>query len=86
MPPKLTGLSHKPAAIVEPMECLAVSKLPNADNFVWEIKIDAYRAIAAKTDHVNLYSRTRNSFNSKFSYIVEAFSLYKTPITLAVKK
>ena len=54
------------------MECLAVSKLPNADKFVWEIKIDGYRAIAVKTDHVNLYSRTRNSFNSKFSYIVEA--------------
>ena len=72
MPPKLAGLPQKPAAFVEPMECLAISKLPNADNFVWEIKIDGYRAIAVKTDHVNLYSRTRNSFNSKFSYIVEA--------------
>jgi hypothetical protein len=27
------------------MECLAVSKLPNADNFVWEIKIDALASL-----------------------------------------
>jgi len=71
---KPTFLPQKAAAFIEPMECLAVSKLPNADNFVWEIKIDGYRAIAVKTDHVNLYSRTRDSFNSKFGYFVEALS------------
>ena len=54
------------------MDCLAVTKLPDSGSWVWEIKIDGYRAIAVKTDHVNPYSRTRNSFNSKFSYIVEA--------------
>jgi DNA ligase D-like protein (predicted ligase) len=70
--PELTSLPQKPAAFIEPMDCLAVTKLPDSTNWVWEIKIDGYRAIAVKTDHVNLYSRTRNSFNSKFSYIVEA--------------
>jgi ATP-dependent DNA ligase len=69
---KTTSLPQKPAAFIEPMECLAVTKLPDFAKWVWEIKIDGYRAIAVKTDHVNLYSRTRNSFNSKFSYIVEA--------------
>src|SRR5438477_5725143 len=69
---KLNSLPQKPAAFIEPMDCLAVTKLPDSANWVWEIKIDGYRAIAVKTDHVNLYSRTRNSFNSKFSYIVEA--------------
>jgi bifunctional non-homologous end joining protein LigD len=54
------------------MDCLAVTKLPNSANWVWEIKIDGYRAIAVKTARVNLYSRTENSFNNKFKYIVEA--------------
>jgi len=57
------------------MECLAVSKLPDAAHWIWEIKIDGYRAIVVKSgDNVNLYSRTRKSFNRQFSYIVEALA------------
>jgi ATP-dependent DNA ligase len=78
MPAKLkplTSLPQKAAAFIEPMECLAVTKLPDFANWVWEIKLDGYRAIAVKTDdRVNLYSRTRNFFNSKFNYVVDALS------------
>jgi bifunctional non-homologous end joining protein LigD len=76
MPPKLklTSLPQKDATFIEPMECLAVPKLPDAANWIWEIKIDGYRAIAVKSDRVNLYSRTTNSFNSKFPYIVDALA------------
>ena len=42
------------------MDCLAVTKLPDSANWVWEIKIDGYRAIAVKSDRVNLFSRTRD--------------------------
>jgi len=72
---KLTSLAQKEAAFVEPMECLAVSTLPDAAHWIWEIKIDGYRAIAVKSDdNVNLYSRTRKSFNRQFSYIVQALA------------
>jgi len=72
---KLTSLPQKDAAFVEPMECMAVSKLPDAAHWIWEIKIDGYRAIAVKSDdNVNLYSRTRKSFNRQFSHIVEALA------------
>ena len=40
-----------------------------------EVKIDGYRAIAVKSeDTVNLFSRTKNSFNSIFPYIRQALA------------
>lgn len=30
---------------IEPMECLAVPKLPDGPQWVWEIKLDGYRAL-----------------------------------------
>jgi hypothetical protein len=39
MPPKLklASLPQKDAAFIEPMDCLAASKLPDTANWVWEI-------------------------------------------------
>jgi ATP-dependent DNA ligase len=75
------------------MECLAVSRLPDAPTWIWEVKIDGYRAIAVKSDDtVNLFSRTGNPFNSKFPHIadalvdlpcllkIEAFGCCKVPV------
>lgn len=55
------------------MECLSVSKLPAGSDWVYEIKLDGYRAVAIKVDgEVSLYSRQHKSFNSKYPLIVEA--------------
>jgi ATP-dependent DNA ligase len=54
----LQSLPKKDAAFIEPMECLAVPKLFDHSEWIYEIKLDAYRAVAAKSDRaVRLYSR-----------------------------
>jgi hypothetical protein len=57
---------------MEPMECLAVAKVPEGADWVYEIKLDGYRAIAANSQgKVILYSRRRKNFNHQYPYIAE---------------
>jgi DNA ligase D-like protein (predicted ligase) len=72
---RLDSLPLHEAAFIEPMECLAVPKLPDGPQWVYEIKLDGYRAIAIKSDgKLNLLSRRRNSFNSQYPLILEALA------------
>ena len=56
------------------MECVPVAKLTEGPEWVYEIKLDGYRAIAVKGQAVNLFSRRRKSFNRQCPHIVEALS------------
>jgi bifunctional non-homologous end joining protein LigD len=62
---------------IEPMNCKAVTSLPNEDKWTFEIKFDGYRCIAVKADgKVKLYSRSENVLNSRYPNVVEALSRF----------
>src|SRR6516162_2006216 len=72
---ELDSLPRREATFIEPMECLAVPKLPDDSNWVYEIKLDGYRALAVKSaGRLNLFSRRRNSFNTQYSLVFDALA------------
>ena len=57
------------------MECLSVPKLPDGSQWVHEVKLDGYRAIAVKSaGNLSLFSRRRNSFNRQYPLVLGALA------------
>lgn len=55
------------------MDCAPVSKLPDGSDWIYEIKLDGYRAVAIRYgESIDLFSRRRKFFNSQYPHIVEA--------------
>jgi len=58
---------------VEPMLLLRTHKLPEGVNWLYELKLDGYRALALKSGgQVSLRSRNDNDFSGRYGTIVEA--------------
>lgn len=63
------------AQFIEPMLLLPASNLPEGDAWVYELKLDGYRAIAIKTNGgVQLRSRNNKDFNRRYATVVEALT------------
>ena len=61
------------ARFVEPMLLQSTDSLPDGTHFVYEVKLDGYRALGIKTDgKVHLRSRNNKDFNSRYPGIATA--------------
>jgi ATP-dependent DNA ligase len=68
------------------MECLAVPKLPDGPQWLYEIKLDEYRFIAVKSSgKLNLLSRRRNSFTDNILSSLKLWLIFPTTRSLTAR-
>jgi bifunctional non-homologous end joining protein LigD len=66
--------THTPG-FIEPMQCLAVAKLPEGPDWEYEIKFDGYRALGiTRGGRVQLLSRNGNDFSVRYPSVMRALS------------
>jgi ATP-dependent DNA ligase len=67
--------SESPIRFVEPMQCLALAKLPEGPDWEYEIKLDGYRALGIRSaGRVGVMSRNGNNFSARFPSVARALS------------
>ncbi|HKY26917.1 MAG TPA: non-homologous end-joining DNA ligase [Pyrinomonadaceae bacterium] len=73
----MVSLKSLPVAnlgFVEPMLAKLTNRLPEGENWLYEIKLDGYRALVIKRNGaVTVYSRRGNNLNSRFNRIARSF-------------
>jgi bifunctional non-homologous end joining protein LigD len=68
----LSALPPAKVRFVEPMYALAVQKLPQGQEWLYEVKLDGYRCLAGKdSTGVTLWSRRGNLFTKQFPNIAQ---------------
>ena len=66
------------AIFTEPMLLLRTEKLPEGADWLYEIKLDGYRALAIKSGgKVELRSRNDNDFTVRYANIAKALSSHR---------
>jgi ATP-dependent DNA ligase len=66
--------SHN-ARFIKPMECLPVEKIPEGDNWTYELKLDGYRLQAVKAGgKVIFYSRRGIDLTKRFEHVAKALA------------
>src|SRR5437762_4478038 len=70
----LETLPNASLGFIEPMLAKAVDSLPTKGNWLYEVKLDGYRAMAVKKrGQVTLFSRRGNALNRRFPTLPDAF-------------
>jgi bifunctional non-homologous end joining protein LigD len=73
-PSRLRLLPAAKIGFIQPMLAKPSLRLPDGDNWLYEIKFDGYRALAVKSNSaVTLYSRRGNDLNRRFHGLAHAF-------------
>jgi ATP-dependent DNA ligase len=68
-------MPNQPARFIEPMLLQQMARLPEGAQWLYELKIDGYRAIAFKAaDRVYLRSRNDKDFTARYPEIASALS------------
>ena len=71
----LTQLPKARFDFVKPMLAKSVDELPSGKHWIYELKLDGYRALVMKKRRaIKIFSRRGNNLNSMFAPIVGAFS------------
>jgi len=65
--------AHASARFIEPMLLLRTDSLPSGEQWLYELKLDGYRAIGLKRNgEVSLRSRNDNDFSGRYPAVVKA--------------